>query len=115
VNAVDDPDNATAYLSGVVRRDKVTIAISTSGHAPALTALVREALDAVLPEDLGDWVATARHERLGWRQAGVPMEARKPLLLRALNNLYDIDDLPVERTAVSERIPWLSAPEDSWL
>ena len=31
VNAVDDPANATAFLSGVVRRDGVTVAISTSG------------------------------------------------------------------------------------
>src|SRR5690242_15910714 len=29
VNAVDDPANATAFLSGVVRRDGVTVAIST--------------------------------------------------------------------------------------
>ena len=40
VNAVDDPANATAFLTGVVSRDGVTIAISTSGDAPALTALV---------------------------------------------------------------------------
>src|SRR5262249_30226481 len=31
VNAVDDPENATAFLSGVIRRDGVTVAISTSG------------------------------------------------------------------------------------
>ena len=36
VNAVDDPPNATAYLGGVVRRDGVTVAISTSGEAPAI-------------------------------------------------------------------------------
>ncbi len=53
VNAVDDPANATAFLSGVVRRDGVTVAISTSGDAPGLTALLREALDAILPRDLG--------------------------------------------------------------
>ncbi len=49
VNAVDDPSNATAFLGGVVRRGGVTIAISTSGDAPALAGLLREALDAVLP------------------------------------------------------------------
>ena len=57
MNAVDDPANATAYLSGVVRRDGVTIAISTSGQAPALTSLLREALDALLPRDLPAWIA----------------------------------------------------------
>src|SRR6185295_4211124 len=48
VNAVDDPANASAFLSGVVRRDGVTLAISTSGEAPALTALLREGLDVLL-------------------------------------------------------------------
>lgn len=88
VNAVDDPQNATAFLSGVVRRDGVTLAISTNGDAPGLTALLREALDAILPRDLGRWLREARNVRGGWRRDGVPMEARRPLLLEALNKLY---------------------------
>jgi len=89
VNAVDDPANATAFLSGTIRRDGVTLAISTNGDAPALTALVREALDALLPDDLGTWVERARRARTEWRQAKVEMASRKPLLLDALNELYN--------------------------
>jgi uroporphyrin-III C-methyltransferase/precorrin-2 dehydrogenase/sirohydrochlorin ferrochelatase len=89
VNAVDDPANASAFLSGVVRRDGVTLAISTSGEAPALTALLREALDAVLPDDLATWTAEAGRQRVIWRRDRVPMEQRKPKLLEALNELYD--------------------------
>ena len=88
VNAVDDPANATAFLSGVVGRDGVTIAISTNGDAPALTALLREALDALLPRDLSSWLAEARRQRAIWRREGVAMEKRRPLLLEALNALY---------------------------
>ena len=88
VNAVDDPPNATAYLGGVVRRDGVTVAISTSGEAPAIAGLLREGLDALLPSDLSAWMATAREARLEWRRAGVPMEQRRPALLDALNRLY---------------------------
>ena len=88
VNAVDDPDNATAFLSGVVRRDGVTLAISTSGAAPALAALLREGLDALLPRDLAAWMWQARTTRMAWRRDSVPMEARKPRLLQALNDLY---------------------------
>jgi siroheme synthase-like protein len=88
VNAVDDPPNASAYLSGVVRRDGVTIAISTDGAAPALTALLREGVDALLPRDLSAWMDTAREQRTIWRREAVPMDARKPRLLRALNVLY---------------------------
>jgi len=89
VNAVDDPPNASAYLGGVVRRDGVTLAISTSGDAPALAGLLREALDAVLPDDVGQWMRVAREARPGWRRDGVPMEARRPLLLKALNDIYE--------------------------
>jgi uroporphyrin-III C-methyltransferase/precorrin-2 dehydrogenase/sirohydrochlorin ferrochelatase len=88
VNAVDDPAHATAYLGGVVRRDGVTVAISTSGDAPGLAGLLREAFDAVLPAELGDWMKVARRERQGWKTAGVPMDQRRPLLLKALNELY---------------------------
>src|SRR6476661_5937346 len=52
VNAVDDPANATAYMGGIVRRQGLTVAISTSGVAPALTSLLREALETLLPDDL---------------------------------------------------------------
>jgi len=89
VNAVDDVAAASAYAGGVVRRGPVTVAISTGGGAPALAGLLREALDAVLPADLDRWLATARDLRPGWRADGVPMEERRPLLLEALNRLYE--------------------------
>ena len=91
VNAVDDPANATAFLSGVVRRDGVTVAISTSGDAPGLTSLLREAMDAILPHDIGRWMAEARRVRAIWKRDQVPMDARKPLLLETLNELYQPD------------------------
>jgi uroporphyrin-III C-methyltransferase/precorrin-2 dehydrogenase/sirohydrochlorin ferrochelatase len=88
VNAVDDPAHATAYLGGVVRRDGVTVAISTDGRAPGLAGLLREAIDAVLPQDIAEWLTVADRERAIWRRDGVPMAARRPLLLRALNRIY---------------------------
>ena len=116
VNAVDDPPNASAFLSGVVRRDGVTIAISTSGDAPALTALVREGIDALLPEDLAAWKQIARTTRLAWRRDGVPMEERKPRLLRAINARYETggrEDATTESAAADDRVPRLNGPEDS--
>ena len=89
VNAVDDPAHATAYLGGVVRRDGVTVAISTSGRAPAMTGLLREALDAFLPGDLDRWMVAADEARRAWKAQGVPMEQRRPQLLQVLNELYE--------------------------
>ncbi len=88
VNAVDDKESATAYLGGVVRRGEVEIAISTGGVAPALAGLLREALESMLPEDLERWIGVAIATRAEWKAAGVPMAERRPLLLRALEELY---------------------------
>jgi uroporphyrin-III C-methyltransferase/precorrin-2 dehydrogenase/sirohydrochlorin ferrochelatase len=89
VNAVDDPASASAFAGGVVRRGGATVAVSTSGVAPALAGLLREALEAVLPEELERWTELARGLRRDWREQGVRMERRRPLLLEALNRLYD--------------------------
>jgi uroporphyrin-III C-methyltransferase/precorrin-2 dehydrogenase/sirohydrochlorin ferrochelatase len=89
VNAVDDPEHATAYLGGVVRRDGVTVAISTNGRAPAMAGLLREALDAWLPGDLNAWMTAADEARRAWKTQGVPMEQRRPQLLETLNKLYE--------------------------
>lgn len=99
VNAVDDPPNASAYLGGVVRRAGVTVAISTSGDAPALAGLLREGLDAVLPSDLDRWTTAAREARRDWKARSVPMAERRPLLLEALNALYRDQ---AEQTAAAE-------------
>lgn len=89
VNAVDDPANASLYLGGVVRRGGVTAAISTDGRAPALAGLIREAIEALLPEDeVRRWLAAADDERARWLAGRVPMERRRPLLLRTLAALY---------------------------
>jgi siroheme synthase-like protein len=95
VNAVDDLASASAYLGGVVRKGGVTLAISTDGRAPALAGLLREGLEAVLPDELQSWHATARAVRHDWLRDGVPMQARRPLLLQAINRLYE----PVRRDA----------------
>ncbi len=88
VNAVDDPANASAYLGGVLRRGGVTVAVSTGGRAPALAGLLREALDAVLPDEVERWVEEAERLKREQRANGVPMAARRPALLRALVGLY---------------------------
>ena len=88
MNAVDDPTHATAYLGGVVRRDGVTIAISTDGRAPAMAGLLREALDAWLPGELDAWMRAADEARRAWKEQRVPMEERRPQLLQVLNALY---------------------------
>lgn len=89
VNAVDDPANATAYLGGTIARGGVTVAFSTSGKAPALAGLLREAFEVLLPDDIDAWAQRATELSRAQRRDGVPIAARRPELLRALNELYD--------------------------
>jgi uroporphyrin-III C-methyltransferase/precorrin-2 dehydrogenase/sirohydrochlorin ferrochelatase len=65
------------------------VAISTGGRAPALAALLREALDGWLPQDVDRWMVAADEARRQWKETGVPMEHRRPLLLETLNRLYE--------------------------
>ncbi len=84
VNAVDDRAAATAFLGGVVRRGDVTIAISTGGAAPALAGLLREAIGALIPDQLDGWIETAIAERARWRDGSVAIGDRRERLFTAL-------------------------------
>jgi uroporphyrin-III C-methyltransferase / precorrin-2 dehydrogenase / sirohydrochlorin ferrochelatase len=88
VNAVDDTDSASAWLGGVLRKGGITAAISTGGRSPALAGLLREALEALIPDDVESWARVALELRVHWKADAVPVGLRRPLLLRALNELY---------------------------
>lgn len=103
VNAVDDVENATAYAGAIARRDGVTVAISTGGDAPALAGLLREALEAMLPDDLDQWMACARETRRRWLDRRVPMEQRRPMLLEVLNDLYEKRARPLDARHLDAR------------
>jgi siroheme synthase-like protein len=78
--AVDDPANASAYSGALVRRSPFTIAISSGGATPALTRLVREVVEHVLPGK--DWVEHATRLRAKWLAEGTPMGDRFAELVR---------------------------------
>jgi siroheme synthase-like protein len=82
VLAVDDPRHASAYSGAVVRRPPFTIAISSSGDTPALTRLVRELIEEVLPGER--WVDSARKLRARWIADKTPMGERFGQLVREL-------------------------------
>ena len=78
--AVDDLPNGSAYSAAVLRRAPFTIAVSSSGEAPALARLLREILEQVLPEH--GWVDAARALREKWRRDKTPMDSRFGELVR---------------------------------
>jgi siroheme synthase-like protein len=90
VLAVDQPVDASAQSPALIRRGKLLVTISTDGAAPALSGLVREALEALLPDDdtVSAWLELAGRAREAWKRDVLPHAQRRPLLLAALNTLY---------------------------
>ncbi len=78
--AADDLANSSAYSGAIVRRPPFTIAISSSGATPALTRLLREIIEEVLPNP--DWVAHAQALRAQWISTAKPMGERFGDLVR---------------------------------
>jgi uroporphyrin-III C-methyltransferase/precorrin-2 dehydrogenase/sirohydrochlorin ferrochelatase len=105
VNAVDDLPVATAFAGGVIRRGGVTVAISTDGRAPALAGLLREGIEALLPEQVAPWLERAEALRAGWKVDRVAMGDRRPRLLLALNELYGHRQPPEEGPSPSKVPP----------
>jgi uroporphyrin-III C-methyltransferase/precorrin-2 dehydrogenase/sirohydrochlorin ferrochelatase len=63
-NVVDDPALCSFIMPAVVRRDPVTIAISSGGHAPVIARWVKGIIESLVPQRLGA-LATLAGE---WRQ-----------------------------------------------
>jgi siroheme synthase-like protein len=54
VNAADDPANCSFILPAIHRAGPVSIAVSSSGTSPALASWLRDRIDGLLGELLGD-------------------------------------------------------------
>ncbi len=88
VLAVDCPAHASAFGGAIVERGDVTMLIGTEGRAPALAGLLREALDELLPRDLGAWVDVASALRPKLAELGLSFSERRRAVLETLVRLY---------------------------
>ena len=51
-NVADTPDLCDFYLSSVVKKGDLKIAISSNGKSPTLTKRIREYLEVAIPDDV---------------------------------------------------------------
>lgn len=80
--AMDDMRNASAWGLARVARGHLLVAISTHGAAPALSRLLREILEQVLPDD--PTFEAIQALRAEWKSDGVPMGERFVDLVKRL-------------------------------
>ncbi|MFL9599187.1 siroheme synthase CysG [Aeromonas dhakensis] len=72
-NVVDDPKRSSFIMPSIIDRSPLMVAISSGGKAPVLARLLREKLEAMLPQHLGAVAAFAGslRERVKTRFAGM--------------------------------------------
>lgn len=59
VNVVDDTQRCSFIVPSIIDRSPIIVAISSSGKAPVLARLLRQKLEAILPQHLGKMATLA--------------------------------------------------------
>ena len=99
INVVDDPPYCSFILPSILRRGDLVVAVSTSGHAPALAVRIRERLERELGEEYGRFLELAGEIR-------APLAARFPdfqIRKRLWYRLVDSDVLGLLRAGDEAR------------
>jgi len=78
-NVIDDPEASTFLVPAAVQRGPLSIAISTDGASPALSARLRKHFDEWLPDDMEDYVAFLGEARQKAKDAIADPDTRKEI------------------------------------
>jgi precorrin-2 dehydrogenase/sirohydrochlorin ferrochelatase len=98
-NSVDDPPDCDFFYPSVVRRGDLQIAISTAGKSPALAQRLRREIDALLPEDTGQWLDQLGDTRLKMLEVFPISQGRKEALHQLAQREHcEPADCPVQQT-----------------
>lgn len=82
VNVVDRPELCDFRFPSLITKGDLSIGIATDGKAPALASLLRERIDAALPDDLESILTTAAELTAQLRQT-IPDQQERARILRA--------------------------------
>lgn len=88
VNVVDDTPRCSFIVPSIVDRSPLIVAISSSGKAPVLARLVREKLEALLPQHLGSMARVAGGFRDRLKQSLGSVTERRKFWERAFNGRF---------------------------
>ena len=76
VNIVDVPARCTFIVPSILRRDQLTIAVSTEGASPGLAKRIRQHLESLFPAAYGPYLRLAAAARARLRASGVSYKRR---------------------------------------
>lgn len=87
VNVCDRPELCDFRFPALITRGPVSVGIATAGAAPVLAGLLRQKIDAVLPEDLESILTAAADLTAELRQSVPDPKERTRLLRQELGKL----------------------------
>lgn len=90
VNAVDDPPLCDFQFPALIRREGLTIAVSTDGKAPAAGRYLREQMEALLPHRTEEILAWTSELTLLLRKQIPDYRERAALLNRILARAFSL-------------------------
>jgi len=76
VNIVDIPTYCTFIMPSVLRREQLTIAVSTEGASPGLAKRIRHSLEEIFPLAYGIYLRLAALARIHLRKNGISYKRR---------------------------------------
>jgi uroporphyrin-III C-methyltransferase/precorrin-2 dehydrogenase/sirohydrochlorin ferrochelatase len=76
-NLVDAPEQASAIMPSIIDRSPLMVAVSSGGRAPVLARLLREKIEAMLPQHLGQLASLAGTLRARVKQRFASMAQRR--------------------------------------
>lgn len=85
-NLVDAPQQASAIMPSIIDRSPLMVAVSSGGRAPVLARLLREKLEAMLPQHLGQLAQLAGALRARVKQQFSSGNARRHFWERFFNS-----------------------------
>jgi precorrin-2 dehydrogenase/sirohydrochlorin ferrochelatase len=77
INCADDPGRCDFILPAIFRRGALTVAVSTGGVSPTMARLVREELEARLPDDVALLTDVMGDVRRSLREGGIALDAER--------------------------------------
>lgn len=100
VNIVDQPNLCSFYFPSIVRKNNLTVSISTEGKSPVLARYLREKIEAEIDDDIlntAEVLAAARKKiRILFNDEKNRKNALENILERCVNKeITDIDELEI--------------------
>ncbi len=99
LNVVDMPQYCSFIFPAVLRRGRLTAAVSTGGASPLAAAWVRDRLDAVLPDSLED-ILDQMSDLRTLAKATLPEQPKRAAFLRSCLEAALEKDRPLEETEI---------------